>query len=735
MVGTSRAYQSCKNCLEKARKVLHPDPQLETVHLAPSAPSDSEEIADEDEDDFFVVEADQISTRFVAMEESGEVLRWIPNCGSELDEAMPETINTETDLESFASKLQRFHNEAVARKKLQKNDRSRGYTGRLTTTQKRHLDKRMVWKQGGNKLISELFPVQPHQHRNSEREVIEVADDSSDEVEQPVDGIEVVDALSDEAEQSADGKDSDVVMVDVQDRKGLEDEEPSQVAQENLETDARTSLENVEPVSQPPDQPNSDLDTTQPSTAPSVEEAREALNKMRAEAERLEAEGAMWEASERALSALTWRDWPALQKALEGLSVKAKDKRIDILYRARLMSMVATLNLFLDIHFYLSTGELPIHCYRNSHRCILDDEDCSSDLQTHLLEKASSGYFSGRDVVEWVESEEVQKKYEGKIKKTIHIATAHRWLKKLDWRFGAKAKGMYVDGHEREDIVEYRKGFVRRWKEEYELRMVLHGKDGEIISEPHGFLVPQWPRFRLILVTHDESTFFARDRRKLVWNNMLKGPEPERKGEGESIMISDFLTPEFGRLKDGEDDARLIFEAGKNRDGYFTNEHLMEQTSRAIDVFEARTNRTATGLFLFDNAPSHQKRAADALTARSICKRPSATWTPHPGGPKMRNGFFADGSAHDFYFASDHPTMAGWFKGSEQILREQGLFHEGLLGMGAVPYTVTAVLLTAGYGTDCAVSVPSCHDPEAPTERYGSVYGIYGRIRTQSYSM
>ena len=41
-----------------------------------------------------------------------------------------------------------------------------------------------------------------------------------------------------------------------------------------------------------------------------------------------------------------------------------------------------------------------------------------------------------------------------------------------------------------------------------------------------------------------------------------------------------------------------------NKDGYFTNEHLLNQVAKAIDIFE-RVHPHARGLFLFDNAPSH----------------------------------------------------------------------------------------------------------------------------------
>ena len=124
-------------------------------------------------------------------------------------------------------------------------------------------------------------------------------------------------------------------------------------------------------------------------------------------------------------------------------------------------------------------------------------------------------------------------------------------------------------------------------------------------------------------------------------------------------------------------EARVFFKAGKNRDGYFDVDDLLKQVDNAIDIFEARTGGLATGLFLFDNAPSHQRRAPDALSARKMPKNPHATWRQHKDGPKMQlTNFGTDNRPQDLYFTEDHPTMAGWFKGMENIIRERGLWPE-----------------------------------------------------------
>ena len=111
---------------------------------------------------------------------------------------------------------------------------------------------------------------------------------------------------------------------------------------------------------------------------------------------------------------------------------------------------------------------------------------------------------------------------------------------------------MYVDGHEREDVIEYRKSFVQRWGE-YEKQMVTYDNNGNTNPPPNGFDVPQTGRFRLILVTHDESTFYANDRCKNFWSHKSDPHTPDQKGEGPSLMISEFQTSEWGRLRDGNE--------------------------------------------------------------------------------------------------------------------------------------------------------------------------------------
>lgn len=62
-----------------------------------------------------------------------------------------------------------------------------------------------------------------------------------------------------------------------------------------------------------------------------------------------------------------------------------------------------------------------------------------------------------QDIVEFMETPKMQTKLDemGSRKKKISLHTAQLWLHTMGWHYGRKKNGMYIDGHEHEDIVEY----------------------------------------------------------------------------------------------------------------------------------------------------------------------------------------------------------------------------------------------------------------------------------------
>ena len=80
------------------------------------------------------------------------------------------------------------------------------------------------------------------------------------------------------------------------------------------------------------------------------------------------------------------------------------------------------------------------------------------------MEIAKNGYICAEDVVDYVASPQIQVKLGSKAR-GISIRTARRWLKKLNWQYGCKRNRMYIDGHEREDVIQYRNEFLKHWHE------------------------------------------------------------------------------------------------------------------------------------------------------------------------------------------------------------------------------------------------------------------------------
>ena len=133
------------------------------------------------------------------------------------------------------------------------------------------------------------------------------------------------------------------------------------------------------------------------------------------------------------------------------------------------------------------------------------------------------------------------------VEKTIASTTARRWLHKLGFKYKEYRKGIYNDGHERPDVKHYRDSVFLPRMASYEGQFInWDEKLLEIFNPGHqsGEIQP------VILVTQDECTFNSNDSKHFIWVH----PEHKalrKKGRGQGLYISDFLTP-IGRLGDGE---------------------------------------------------------------------------------------------------------------------------------------------------------------------------------------
>jgi hypothetical protein len=203
------------------------------------------------------------------------------------------------------------------------------------------------------------------------------------------------------------------------------------------------------------------------------------------------------------------------------------------------------------------------------------------------------------DIVHFLDTPDIKERYS--LKKTISLATAQQWMHMMDYRWTKTPSGQYVDGHERDDVVMYRQSkFLPTISElEWNLRVWKDRIEEAMTGAPLNRRV-------VVLWFHDESAFYANDRRTLRWVHKDEKAVPRPKGEGASLMVADFVSADYGWLRSVTEDeaAHILFKAGKAHDGYFTNEDILKHATIAMDILEKHFP-DEHHIFVFDNATTH----------------------------------------------------------------------------------------------------------------------------------
>ena len=99
------------------------------------------------------------------------------------------------------------------------------------------------------------------------------------------------------------------------------------------------------------------------------------------------------------------------------------------------------------------------------------------------------------------------------LKNPLSERTARRWLIKLGWRRTVVRKGVYMDGHEREDVVKYRQEVFLPAIKEFEARMAkFEGAELKRVSP-----TLKDGEKEVIMYFHDECCFHANDEARQLW--------------------------------------------------------------------------------------------------------------------------------------------------------------------------------------------------------------------------
>ncbi len=260
--------------------------------------------------------------------------------------------------------------------------------------------------------------------------------------------------------------------------------------------------------------------------------------------------------------------------------------------------------------------------------------------------------------------------------RTISIRSCHRYLEMFGYSFVQLKKGMYVDGHEREDVRAFRQGFLHRMFGYEKFMATYEGPEMATAIEP---VLADGDK-KHVLVVHDESLFYSNDGVSSMWVHP-KHPPLRKKDRGRCIMVSEFLCECHGRMKiqvnGAEHTTTATLTPGKNEDGWWTAQHLIDQiTSKMLPIFN-QLHPGCVGVFLFDNSTNHGAFATDALSVSNMNLKTGGKQN------KLRNGWYERDGHRVVQPMVTGPDLSHCFdigtaKGIKFVLEERGLWTAGL---------------------------------------------------------
>ena len=244
---------------------------------------------------------------------------------------------------------------------------------------------------------------------------------------------------------------------------------------------------------------------------------------------------------------------------------------------------------------------LPYHNHANSGCISLNNINFVEELLAHIIDVGK--HVSAQAIIDFVKKPKVVECYH--ILKLITLNTACEWMSKLNFKWQKPPTGTYLDGHECPDVVHYCQNIYLPALAQYEPTLQTWDKDNltYLVDVSSPSLV-----HHTVVWFHNQSVFHQNDQRKYQWVHVTEKPVPLLKGEGISLMVSNFISADYGWLcsPDGGESARVLFWPGANREGYFTNEDVLQQADNAMDILQKHYPND-NHIFIFDNATIHTK--------------------------------------------------------------------------------------------------------------------------------
>ncbi len=167
---------------------------------------------------------------------------------------------------------------------------------------------------------------------------------------------------------------------------------------------------------------------------------------------------------------------------------------------------------------------------------------------------------------------------------------------------------MYIDGHERDDVVTYRQGTFIPTLLRYKERANVHLYDPAAGSWAAREAKLGPGDSRVVFVNQDETLCYSADGLKGMWEEIGK-PQIRPKSKGDSIHVSAFI--------DSEGNLLSVKTIEPKDDGMWSLPQLEQQTREMLAEFE-RLHPDCIAVVLLDNSTIHAKRVRAKADARAL---------------------------------------------------------------------------------------------------------------------
>jgi len=201
-------------------------------------------------------------------------------------------------------------------------------------------------------------------------------------------------------------------------------------------------------------------------------------------------------------------------------------------------------------------------------------------------------------------------------------------MQKLGFSKQTYQKGLFFDGHERDDVKADRQQYLQQKLEQD--RFTLHRPPTD--AEIKRWMDPSCPEEEkpYVEIVHDESTCSAND--SVSWQYVEDGKTGllRSKSQGAGLMVSAFITEVHGGVMfAGGKIAAETLEYGKGN--WWNSVKMIKQLTDVVDIRKNLFPWARACIWRFDHSSNHTAKAADALDAWKM--------NVGPGGkqPKMRS--------------------------------------------------------------------------------------------------